>query len=137
MRSSGAYWRGDENREQLQRIYGTSWPSNAQLEEHLTRLEEAEKRDHRKLGPELDLFSFPAELGSGLSVWHPKGGMLRKTIEDHSRTLHERFGFEFVFTPHLAKADLWKTSGPPRLLRREHVSRAWSSTTTRSTGSSR
>ncbi len=111
LRSSGAYWRGDENREQLQRIYGTSWPSNAQLEEHLTRLEEAEKRDHRKLGPELDLFSFPAELGSGLSVWHPKGGMLRKTIEDHSRTLHERFGFEFVFTPHLAKADLWKTSG--------------------------
>ncbi len=111
LRSSGAYWRGDENREQLQRIYGTSWPSNAQLEEHLSRLEEAEKRDHRKLGPELDLFSFPTELGSGLSVWHPKGGMLRKTIEDHSRTLHERFGFEFVFTPHLAKADLWQTSG--------------------------
>jgi threonyl-tRNA synthetase len=111
LRSSGAYWRGDENREQLQRIYGTSWPSNAQLEDHLTRLEEAEKRDHRKLGPELDLFSFPTELGSGLSVWHPKGGMLRKTIEDHSRTLHERFGFEFVFTPHLAKADLWQTSG--------------------------
>ncbi|HEY6628879.1 MAG TPA: threonine--tRNA ligase [Acidimicrobiia bacterium] len=111
LRSSGAYWRGDENREQLQRIYGTSWPSTAQLEEHLTRLDEAEKRDHRKLGPELDLFSFPTELGSGLSVWHPKGGMLRKTIEDHSRTLHERFGFEFVFTPHLAKADLWKTSG--------------------------
>lgn len=111
LRSSGAYWRGDENREQLQRIYGTSWPSKAQLEEHLNRLEEAEKRDHRKLGPELDLFSFPVELGAGLSVWHPKGGMLRKTIEDHSRVLHERFGFEFVFTPHLAKADLWKTSG--------------------------
>jgi threonyl-tRNA synthetase len=111
LRSSGAYWRGDENREQLQRIYGTSWPSKAQLEEHLHRLEEAEKRDHRKLGPELDLFSFPTELGSGLSVWHPKGGMLRKTIEDHSRVLHERFGFEFVFTPHLAKADLWQTSG--------------------------
>jgi threonyl-tRNA synthetase len=111
LRSSGAYWRGDENREQLQRIYGTSWPSKARLEEHLNRLLEAEKRDHRKLGPELDLFSFPTELGAGLSVWHPKGGMLRKTIEDHSRVLHERFGFEFVFTPHLAKAELWQTSG--------------------------
>jgi len=75
LRSSGAYWRGDENREQLQRIYGTSWPSKAELEEHLNRLVEAEKRDHRKLGPELDLFSFPTELGAGLSVWHPKGGM--------------------------------------------------------------
>ena len=95
----------------MQRIYGTSWPSKTQLEEHLNRLVEAEKRDHRKLGPELDLFSFPPELGAGLSVWHPKGGMLRKTIEDHSRVLHERFGFEFVFTPHLAKADLWQTSG--------------------------
>lgn len=111
LRSSGAYWRGDERREQLQRIYGTSWPSNGQLEEHLNRLEEAEKRDHRRLGPELDLFSFPTELGSGLSVWHPKGGMLRKIIEDHSRTLHERFGFDFVFTPHLAKSELWQTSG--------------------------
>jgi len=111
LRSSGAYWRGDENREQLQRIYGTSWPSQSQLEEHLNRIEEAEKRDHRRLGPELDLFSFPTELGSGLSVWHPKGGMLRKIIEDHSRALHERFGFEFVFTPHLAKSELWGTSG--------------------------
>ena len=111
LRSSGAYWRGDENREQLQRIYGTSWPSKSPAREHLNRFEEAEKRDHRKLGPELDLFSFPPELGSGLCVWHPKGGMLRKTIEDHSRTLHERYGFEFVFTPHLAKADLWQTSG--------------------------
>ncbi|MEX1126059.1 MAG: threonine--tRNA ligase [Acidimicrobiia bacterium] len=111
LRSSGAYWRGDEKREQLQRIYGTSWPSNAELDEHLNRLEEAEKRDHRRLGPELDLFSFPTELGSGLSVWHPKGGMLRKIIEDHSRALHERFGFDFVFTPHIAKSDLWQTSG--------------------------
>jgi len=111
LRSSGAYWRGDENREQLQRIYGTSWPSQAQLDEHLNRLEEAEKRDHRRLGPELDLFSFPAELGSGLSVWHPKGGMLRKIIEDHSRLLHERFGFDFVFSPHIAKSELWQTSG--------------------------
>ena len=111
LRSSGAYWRGDENRDQLQRIYGTAWATPAQLEEHLGRIEEAEKRDHRRLGPDLDLFSFPSDLGSGLVIWHPKGGMLRKTIEDHSRALHERFGFDFVFTPHLAKADLWHTSG--------------------------
>jgi threonyl-tRNA synthetase len=111
LRSSGAYWRGDESRDQLQRIYGTAWPTPAQLEEHLARIEEAEKRDHRRLGPDLDLFSFPSDLGSGLVIWHPKGGMLRKTIEDHSRALHERFGFDFVFTPHLAKADLWHTSG--------------------------
>ena len=111
LRSSGAYWRGDENRDQLQRIYGTAWPSKKALEDHLHRLEEAEKRDHRRLGPELDLYSFPPELGSGLVIWHPKGGMLRKVIEDHSREIHERFGFDFVFTPHLAKADLWKTSG--------------------------
>ena len=111
LRSSGAYWRGDEKRDQLQRIYGTAWPSSKDLDVYLTRLEEAEKRDHRRLGAELDLFSFPAELGSGLAVWHPKGGMLRKLIEDHSRELHERFGFDFVFTPHLAKSDLWWTSG--------------------------
>jgi threonyl-tRNA synthetase len=111
LRSSGAYWRGDETRDQLQRIYGTAWPSVKELEGHLTRLEEAEKRDHRRLGPELDLFSFPAEMGSGLVVWHPKGGMLRKVIEDHSRELHQRYGFDFVFTPHLAKSDLWWTSG--------------------------
>ncbi|MGH8913869.1 MAG: threonine--tRNA ligase [Acidimicrobiia bacterium] len=111
LRSSGAYWRGDENRDQLQRIYGTAWPSAKGLEDYLTRLEEAERRDHRRLGPELDLYSFPQELGSGLAVWHPKGGTLRKVVEDHSRELHERFGFEFVFTPHLAKADLWETSG--------------------------
>jgi threonyl-tRNA synthetase len=111
LRSSGAYWRGDERRDQLQRIYGTSWPSQKELDAYLHRLEEAEKRDHRRLGPELDLFSFPAELGSGLAVWHPKGGMLRKILEDHSRDLHERFGFEFAFTPHIAKAELWHTSG--------------------------
>lgn len=111
LRSSGAYWRGDESRDQLQRIYGTSWPSQKELDAYLHRLEEAEKRDHRRLGPELDLFSFPSELGSGLAVWHPKGGMLRKVLEDHSRDLHERFGFDFVFTPHLAKAELWETSG--------------------------
>ena len=111
LRSSGAYWRGDENREQLQRIYGTAWASNDDLNQYLTRLEEAEKRDHRRLGPELDLYSFPEELGPGLVVWHPKGGQLRKVMEDHSRLLHERFGFGFVFTPHLGKAQLWETSG--------------------------
>ncbi len=110
-RVAGAYWRGDENREQLQRIYGTAWDSNASLEDHLHRLEEAEKRDHRRLGPELDLFSFPRELGPGLAVWHPKGGMVRKQIEDHSRRMHERFGFDFVVSPHLAKSNLWETSG--------------------------
>ena len=111
LRTAGAYWRGDESREQLQRIYGTAWASNKDLDAYLHRLEEAEKRDHRRLGPELDLFSFPSELGSGLVVWHPKGGQLRKIIEDHSRTLHERYGFDYVFTPHLAKSDLWQTSG--------------------------
>ena len=110
-RVAGAYWRGDEHKEQLQRIYGTAWESKKALDEHLHRLEEAEKRDHRKLGPELDLFSFPRDLGSGLAVWHPKGGMVRKQIEDHSRRLHERFGFEFVVSPHLAKSHLWETSG--------------------------
>jgi threonyl-tRNA synthetase len=111
LRSSGAYWRGDEKREQLQRIYGTAWASTADLEAYLHRLEEAEKRDHRKLGPELDLYSFPPELGSGLAIWHPKGGQLRKIMEDHSRALHERFGFDFVFTPHIGKSELWQTSG--------------------------
>ncbi|MGB8360963.1 MAG: threonine--tRNA ligase [Acidimicrobiia bacterium] len=111
LRSSGAYWRGDQEREQLQRIYGTAWASRADLESYLTRLEEAELRDHRKLGPELDLYSFPEELGSGLVIWHPKGGQLRKTMEDHSRVLHQRFGFDFVVTPHVAKAELWETSG--------------------------
>ena len=111
LRSSGAYWRGDGEREQLQRIYGTAWASKEDLEAYLHRLEEAEKRDHRRLGPELDLYSFPSELGPGLAVWHPKGGQLRKIMEDHSRTLHERFGFDFVFSPHLAKSELWQTSG--------------------------
>ena len=111
LRSSGAYWRGDQEREQLQRIYGTAWASKADLESYLTRLEEAELRDHRKLGPELDLYSFPEELGSGLVIWHPKGGQLRKTMEDHSRLLHQRFGFDFVVTPHVAKAELWERSG--------------------------
>ena len=111
LRTAGAYWRGDEKRGQLQRIYGTAWESEAALDAYVTRIEEAERRDHRRLGPELDLFSFPRDLGVGLAVWHPKGGMLRKLIEDHSRSLHERFGFEFVFTPHLAREVLWEISG--------------------------
>jgi threonyl-tRNA synthetase len=111
LRTAGAYWRGDERRPQLQRIYGTAWESAKALDEHLHRLAEAERRDHRKLGVELDLYSFPRELGAGLVVWHPKGGMVRKLIEDHSRRLHERFGFEFVFSPHVARSELWATSG--------------------------
>ena len=111
LRSAGAYWRGDERRPQLQRIYGTAWESRRALDEYLTRLEEAEKRDHRRLGRELDLFSFPRRLGPGLALWHPKGGMLRKQVEDYSRRIHEKFGFEFVCSPHLARAGLWETSG--------------------------
>jgi len=111
MRSAGAYWRGDENNPQLQRIYGTAWESNKALKAYLVQLEEAAKRDHRKLGAELDLFSFPSELGSGLAVWHPYGGILRRTIEDYSRRTHMNHGYEYVVTPHVAKADLWKTSG--------------------------
>jgi threonyl-tRNA synthetase len=110
-RVAGAYWRGDEKRPQLQRIYGTAWESDKVLKEHLRRLEEAERRDHRKLGRELDLFSFPEELGGGLAVWHPKGALVRKLIEDHSRTEHERGGYEFAFTPHLARSTLWEISG--------------------------
>lgn len=111
LRSAGAYWRGDETKPQLQRIYGTAWESQAALDAYLHRLAEAERRDHRRLGPELDLFSFPRELGIGLAVWHPKGGIFRKLVEDHSRRLHERFGFAFVFSPHLANEALWRTSG--------------------------
>ncbi|MEA2003031.1 MAG: threonine--tRNA ligase [Actinomycetota bacterium] len=111
MRSAGAYWRGDENKPQLQRIYGTAWESKSELEAYLHRLEEAEKRDHRKLGTELELFSFPQELGSGLAVWHPKGGLLRMIIEDYSRRTHLAHDYEIVATPHVAKADLWQTSG--------------------------
>ncbi|MEE8458154.1 MAG: threonine--tRNA ligase [Acidimicrobiia bacterium] len=111
MRSAGAYWRGDEKKPQLQRIYGTAWESKKALDAYLVRLEEAAKRDHRKLGAELDLFSFPSELGSGLAVWHPKGGILRRMVEDYSRRTHAAFGYEYVVTPHLAKAGLWETSG--------------------------
>ena len=108
---AGAYWRGDEHRPMLQRIYGTAWESKKALEAHLTQLEEAERRDHRKLGVELDLFSFPNELGSGLPVFHPKGGLVRKLMEDYSRAEHERAGYSFVMTPHITKAGLFETSG--------------------------
>ncbi len=111
MRSAGAYWRGDENKPQLQRIYGTAWEDRKALRKYLNRLEEAEKRDHRRLGTELDLYSFPSDLGSGLAVWHPKGGLLRKEIEDYSRRTHLANGYEYVVSPHVAKADLWETSG--------------------------
>jgi threonyl-tRNA synthetase len=110
MRTAGAYWRGDENRPQLQRIYGTAWESRAAQEAYLHRLEEARKRDHRKLGVELDLFSFPAELGSGLAVWHPHGALVRTLMEDYSRRTHLSHGYQIVATPHIAKAHLWETS---------------------------
>ena len=111
MKVAGAYWRGNEKGPMLQRIYGTAWESKAALEEHLHRLEEAEKRDHRKLAVELDLLSFPPELGAGLAVWHPKGATVRKLMEDYSRVRHETGGYQFVFTPHLANANLFRTSG--------------------------
>ena len=111
MRVAGAYWRGDEKRQQLQRIYGTAWESDKALADHLHRLEEAERRDHRKLGAELDLFSFPEEIGSGLAVFHPKGGTIRRLMEDYSYQRHKAAGYEFVTTPHITKAELFETSG--------------------------
>ena len=111
MRTAAAYWLGDQANEQLQRVYGTSWPSKEELQAYLTFLEEAEKRDHRKLGAELDLFSFPEEIGSGLAVFHPKGGVVRRVMEDYSRKRHEEAGYEFVNTPHVTKAALFEKSG--------------------------
>ncbi|MCQ4209458.1 MULTISPECIES: threonine--tRNA ligase [Streptomyces] len=111
MRSAAAYWRGSEKNPQLQRIYGTAWPSKDELKAYLDFLVEAEKRDHRKLGAELDLFSFPEELGPGLAVFHPKGGVVRKVMEDYSRRRHEVSGYEFVNTPHISKEHLFETSG--------------------------
>ena len=111
MRSAAAYWRGDEKNKQLQRIYGTAWESKEALEEHLHRIEEAERRDHRKLGRELDLFSFPDELGSGLAVFHPKGGVIKNVMEDYVRRRHIEEGFDFVGTPHISKEGLFHTSG--------------------------
>jgi threonyl-tRNA synthetase len=111
MRSGGAYWRGSEKNPQLQRIYGTAWESRPAQDEFLTMLAEAEKRDHRKLGAELDLFSFPTEIGSGLPVFHPKGAIIRRVMEDYSRRRHEEAGYQYVNTPHLTKAQLFETSG--------------------------
>ena len=111
MRSAGAYWRGSEKNPMLQRIYGTAWPSVDALNAYLELLLEAEKRDHRRLGAELDLFSFPEEIGSGLAVFHPKGGIIRRAMEDYSRTRHEDEGYEFVYSPHITKSALFETSG--------------------------
>ncbi|MFE0104267.1 threonine--tRNA ligase [Streptomyces sp. NPDC059009] len=111
MRSGGAYWRGSEKNPMLQRIYGTAWPSKDELKAHLEFLAEAEKRDHRKLGAELDLFSFPEELGPGLAVFHPKGGIIRKEMENYSRRRHEDADYEFVNTPHISKEKLFEISG--------------------------
>ena len=108
---AGAYWRGDEKRPMLQRIYGTAWETSEELEQYLWRLEEAKKRDHRVLGRELDLFSFSDDVGPGLVLWHPKGGMIRKLAEDFSRDEHEKAGYDFVYTPHIGKSKLWETSG--------------------------
>ena len=110
-RTSGAYWRGSEEARMLQRIYGTAWESKGALEEHLNQLEEAAKRDHRRLATELDLLSFPSEIGGGLAIWHPKGATVRRMMEDYSRERHERGGYQFVFTPHLANGKLFSTSG--------------------------
>jgi threonyl-tRNA synthetase len=130
MRTAAAYWRGSEKNPQLQRVYGTAWPTKDELKAYLERLAEAEKRDHRKLGAELDLFSFPEEIGSGLAVFHPKGGVVRKQMEDYSRRRHEDEGYEFVYSPHITKASLFETSGhldwyaesmyPPMHLDEEH-----------------
>ncbi len=109
-RIAAAYWRGSEKNPQLQRIYGTAWPDKAALKAHLERLEEAAKRDHRKLGKELDLFSFPEEIGSGLSVWHPRGGVIRQEMEQHARKRHVEAGYTYVYTPHITKRDLFVTS---------------------------
>ncbi len=111
MRSSAAYWLGDQKNESMQRVYGTAWPTKDDLKKYLTFLEEAEKRDHRKLGVELDLFSFPDEIGSGLAVFHPKGGIIRRQMEDYSRVRHESAGYEFVYSPHITKSTLFETSG--------------------------
>ncbi|MFE0465106.1 threonine--tRNA ligase [Kitasatospora sp. NPDC058965] len=111
MRSAAAYWRGSEKNKQLQRLYGTAWPTKDELKAHLDFLEEAAKRDHRKLGSELDLFSIPEEIGSGLAVFHPKGGIMRRVMEDYSRKRHEESGYEFVYSPHATKGTLFELSG--------------------------
>ena len=111
MRVAGAYWRGDVKQPMLQRIYGTAWATKKELDAYLTLLEEAEKRDHRRLAQELDLCSWPVELGPGLTVWHPKGAAVRRVMEDYSRARHATGGYEFVYSPHIARSVLWETSG--------------------------
>ncbi|MDQ5816703.1 MAG: threonine--tRNA ligase [Actinomycetota bacterium] len=111
LRSAGAYWRGDENRQMLQRIYGTAWESKDALDAYLHRVEEAERRDHRKLGRELELYSWPEEVGSGLALWHPNGAIVRKTLEDLARQMHLDRGYQPVYTPHIGKSTLWEVSG--------------------------
>ena len=110
-RVASAYWRGNENNKQLQRVYGTAWPSKDKLRAHQERLEEAARRDHRRLGVDLDLFSFPEEIGSGLAVFHPKGGIMRRVMEDYSRKRHEESGYDFVYSPHISKSNLFEISG--------------------------
>ena len=111
LRSAAAYWRGNEQNKQLQRIYGTAWPTLEELEAHLHQLEEAQRRDHRRIGLDLDLFSFPEEIGSGLAVFHPKGGVVRRVMEDYSRQRHQEAGYEFVYSPHITKSQLFEASG--------------------------
>jgi threonyl-tRNA synthetase len=111
MNVAGAYWRGDEKNKMLQRIYGTAWEKSDDLKQYLWKLEEAKKRDHRKLGRELDLFSVSEEVGAGLILWHPKGAMIRVLVEDFSRNAHLENGYEWVFSPHIGRAQLWQTSG--------------------------
>jgi threonyl-tRNA synthetase len=111
MRVAAAYWRGSDKNPSLQRIYGTGWPNKQELRDYTERLEEAAKRDHRRLGAELDLFSFPDEIGSGLAIFHPKGGVIRRVMEDYSRTRHDEGGYEFVYSPHITKQNLFETSG--------------------------
>jgi len=111
MRVAAAYWRGSEKNPSLQRIYGTGWPNKQELRDYTERLEEAAKRDHRRLGAELDLFSFPDEIGSGLAIFHPKGGVIRRVMEDYSRKRHDEGGYEFVYSPHITKQNLFETSG--------------------------
>ena len=126
---AGAYWKGDENNKQLQRIYGTAFFTPKDLEEYLKQLEEAKKRDHRKLGKELDLFSIQELAGPGLIFFHPKGGIIRKQLEDWMRDQYLKRGYSLVYTPHVARLDLWKTSGHAEFLRGQHVHAAWSWTT--------
>ncbi len=121
MRSAAAYWRGSEKNPQLQRVYGTAWPTKDELKAYLERLAEAEKRDHRKLGAELDLYSFPDELGSGMVVFHPRGGVIKREMEDYVRRRHIEEGFQYVGTPHISKAGLFHTSGHLPVLRRHDV----------------